>query len=869
MKIRHAFLALILLAQPTASVADEPNFADQLPRIKPMEPDEAIKAFKIADGYRIELAASEPIVSDPIAMHFDEDGRLFVVEMRDYPESQPKDGGCVRLLIDTNDDGVFDKSTIYIDKLAWPTAVFCWDGGIFVAAAPDIIYCKDTNGDGVADYRKVIYTGFGTQNVQGLVNSFRWGLDNRIHGSASSNGGMIRRVASDLLLDRAKPHAADTPDTRHPTPASVNVRGRDFAFDPRTLKFEATSGGAQHGMCFDDFGNKFVCSNSDHLQQVMFELKDVERNPFLAAPGPRLSIAADGPQAEVYRISPVEPWRILRTKLRVAGKVPGPVEGGGRPAGYFTGSTGVTIYRGDALPGLRGMAFIGDVGSNIVHRKMLTGTGLPFNGERIDEKKEFLASSDIWFRPVQFGEGPDGCLYVLDMYREVIEHPASLVPAIKKHLDLTSGQGKGRIWRIVPEGFERRGTPKGSIADTGQLLAVLDHQNAWHRETAARLIYQRQDKDAIPHLRQRVRNGEDAVGIIHALYSLRGLDALDEASVQSAIDSRSLRQVTDRDLVLIHGVKLATQVNAHSPVLRLRLDSLASIPDPRVRYHLAFALGARQDAQKVAPLATILAESVDDRWITLAVLSASLDCSGELLAKSVTSTKVHESKQGRATLEQLAAMTGRLNDPKQVAAAKSAIASIGGSDAELAKTLSTALSNGLARAVKDPSAALPATPEPKPISNEPRREKEYEPFKPALALKGAADKGGKLFLERCAVCHKLDGTGNEVGPNLAAMAARGAEAILLNVIDPNREVNPLFTSYNIRMKDGEIHSGIITGETGTSLELIGPKAEKKTLLRVDIESIQSTGLSLMPEALEQGMDPQAMADLIAYLMKAR
>ena len=130
----------------------------------------------------------------------------------------------------------------------------------------------------------------------------------------------------------------------------LSLGGRDFSFDPRTLDIRAESGGAQHGMSFDDWGRKFVCSNSDHIQLVMFEDRYLARNPSVIAPGARLSIAADGPQAEVFRTSPIEPWRIVRTRLRVTGAATGPVEGGGRAGGYFTGATGTTIYRGDAWP---------------------------------------------------------------------------------------------------------------------------------------------------------------------------------------------------------------------------------------------------------------------------------------------------------------------------------------------------------------------------------------------------------------------------------------------------------------------------------------------------------------------------------------
>ena len=208
---------------------------------------------------------------------------------------------------------------------------------------------------------------------------------------------------------------------------AINVRGRDIAFHPRTFEFALTSGAAQHGMCFDDWGRKFVSSNSNHIQQVMYEDRYIARNPLLSPPSSRVSIAADGPQAEVFRTSPVEPWRIVRTRLRVGGKVPGPIEGGGRAAGYFTGATGATIYRGDAWPSQwKGLAIVGDVGSNLVHRKRLEPDGLKFIARRIDEQSEFVTSSDIWFRPAQFANAPDGSLHVIDVCREVIEHPKSL-----------------------------------------------------------------------------------------------------------------------------------------------------------------------------------------------------------------------------------------------------------------------------------------------------------------------------------------------------------------------------------------------------------------------------------------------------------
>ncbi|MFP6854235.1 MAG: PVC-type heme-binding CxxCH protein, partial [Opitutales bacterium] len=461
---------------------------EQLSRLSATEPADALATFRLKQGFRIELAASESQVVDPVSMAFDANGRLFVVEMIGYSERRDDKAGRIRLLEDTNHDGRFDKATVYAKDLAWPTAVHCFDGGVFIIATPDLLYFKDTDHDGVADQRRVIFTGFGKErsrlNMQGLPNSLRWGLDNRIHGATSSNGAVLTR-----------------PDDKSFSP--VRLSGRDFSFDPIKLDLRPESGGGQHGASFDDHGRRYVSSNSNHLQAITFEAR-YANNPEFAMPNPRVGIAADGSAAPVFRISPDEPWRIVRTRWRIAGKVRGPVEGGGRVSGYFTAATGVTIYRGDAFgDGYLGNAFIADAGSNLVHRKVLrAGEGIIPRGERpADEQDtEFLSSTDNWFRPVQLANGPDGCLYVLDMYREVIEHPWSLPSDIKRHVDLNSGNDRGRIWRIKPEKFVRSPSPRLKEASSEELMDILSSPNAWRRETAARLLFERQDLQVVPAL---------------------------------------------------------------------------------------------------------------------------------------------------------------------------------------------------------------------------------------------------------------------------------------------------------------------------------------------------------------------------------
>src|SRR5207253_8778739 len=227
-----------------------------------------------------------------------------------------------------------------------------------------------------------------------------------------------------------------------------------------------------------------------------------------------VDIATDGPAAEVYRISPEEPWRVIRTKWRVNGLVPGPIEGGGRSAGYFTGATGVTIFRGDAWgKEFVGDAFIGDAGGNLVHRKKIRADGVGLIAERPadEQKREFLSSKDTWFRPVQMANGPDGNLYICDMYREVIEHPWSLPESIKKNLDLNSGNDRGRIYRIVKEGAKYRPPIQMSKLTAAQLVPLLESPNGWTRDTAARLIFERQDLFVVEPLRKLLKESKSAL----------------------------------------------------------------------------------------------------------------------------------------------------------------------------------------------------------------------------------------------------------------------------------------------------------------------------------------------------------------------
>ena len=588
-----AFASVLSAAEPVP----DPK---ELPRIPFTAAEDAGGTFTVKEGFELQLAAAEPLVVDPVAMCFDEYGRLFVVEMIGYSERQHEKLGRVRRLVDTNGDGRFDKSTIFAKGLAWPTAVFCANGGVYVGVTPDLFFFKDTNGDGISDTQKKIFTGFGKArlNVQGIFNSLRWGLDNRIHGATAHNGGDITQPGTD-----GKP---------------VSLRGRDFSFDPRTHHFRAESSTAQHGMSFDDYGRKFVCSNSSHIQAIIYPTRYAGRNPHYALPAQRVNIAADGAAAPVFRLSPDEPWRIVRTRWRVAGQVRGPVEGGGRVSGYFTAATGITIYRGDALgKNFRGNAFIADAGSNLIHRKILNYNGVQPTAARPkdEQKREFIASTDNWFRPVQFANAPDGCLYVADMYRETIEHPWSIPESIKKHLDLNSGNNRGRIWRIAPKGFKppKRKLPGAMTPE--ELVAALASPSGWTRDTAARLINERQDKSIVPTLEKLLATPLEPTRRIHALWALRGLGALESHHVLRVLKNGEPQ-------ARVHGLILANDFLKNKKVSAAVLAQ-SNHPSAAVRFQFALAASQLPDNdEKTLALAFALGRAKGDRWNEAAVMNA-------------------------------------------------------------------------------------------------------------------------------------------------------------------------------------------------------------------------------------------------------
>lgn len=982
-------IALLLLcgAAAHAPFAAEPTpIPQRLESIPPLEPEQAMETFELVDGYRIELVAAEPLVSDPIAFCFDGQGRLIVVEMRGYSERPDALAGRIRRLTDTDGDGRMDEAETLLENLSWPTAVACWRDGVVVAVAPDILYAP-----GDAAPRRW-FTGFGRGNVQGLVNSLRWGLDNRLHGATSSSGAEL---------------------TGPTLPEPLQLGRRDFAIAPLTETIHPVNGGGQHGLCFDPWGDKFVCSNSDHLQQVLLVGDNPQRASRLSDVPPfRRSIAADGPQADVYRTSPVEPWRILRTHLRVTGQATGPVEGGGRAAGYFTGATGIYVYDGDQwpMPGdwsqQDALALVCDVGSNLVHRKRLRPDGLWRTGHRIDQQTEFLRSSDIWFRPVQLGTGPDGALYIADMYREVIEHPKSLPPPIKSQLDLNSGNDRGRIWRVVAtDRPHREKTDDLGAMASADLVSAIDSANAWHRRTAARLLLERQDATAIAPLRAAVRGGRHAEGRLQALASLSGLPGGVDAETlghaladphprvrqhaiqiaaqprtgggpaaddprrwetlaadtslhvrfQLALESAALVPDTDRRAALLASIAAQDPADpwirwavegslgdAAAPFLiRLRSQDAALKPADRdawLRAAVCQLLYTVADGQGVAALVELLEQSrswpADEARALQSAVASQLQglnpqgpaaplaqwirtrLLGDIVGRPAGSAPAADAPPYDAQALRLVRWSSpaealqlldRLLSPHQPPQVQTlALQNLVAGDAasvshvmerlpQLTPALRSAAIEGLAGyrngLAAIAQAVINGSLSPLELSEDLQRQlREYPDSETKKALLGrlqpaaappSSEKaaaytaaieqpgdvaaGRALFQRLCASCHRLGDLGTQVGPDLRSLVDKPPSQILMAVLDPNAEVDPRYRVVTVVTVDGRIVTGVLESESADSLRIVSGQGEPVVVPREDVDSLQTSNRSLMPDALAQEITPAQMRDLITFL----
>jgi putative membrane-bound dehydrogenase-like protein len=541
----------------------------------------------------ISLFAREPDVVDPVGLCFDADGRMFVVEMRDYPYGfgpERKPGGTIRLLEDTDGDGKADRSTLFADSLSFPTSITPWNGGVLVTAPPEIIFLKDTNGDGKADVREVILKGFTLGVTDSNLNGLRWGLDNRVHGNNGGNGGNVV-------------------STRKPGPP-VEIRNLDFSFDPATGDFTPTGQSSLgFGLVFDDWGRSFATYNINHIQQRMIPERYLRRFAGLPPAETTVNISDHGDMARIYPVS-------------VAETRPNHPE----QSGHFSSAGGMGFIGWNGYPGdLPGSILVCDVVGNLVHRDVLKEDGPAFVASRApgEQTREFLASRDNAFRPVGIELGPDGALYLIDMQRDVIEHPDYIPKKLLDKQNIRAGDDRGRIYRLTPKGGLSAKRPLLNRATTENLVAELSHPNQWRRFTAQRLLVERREKRAVPFLQKMAVESKDPLVRLHGFWILQGLAALNEELI--------LRGLSDPDPGIRENSLLLAEPFLHaSKNLSNKIPLLADDSSARVRFQVACTVGQLDDSQVAVTLRRILLRDFGYRWTRLAALSSVRTNAGDL-----------------------------------------------------------------------------------------------------------------------------------------------------------------------------------------------------------------------------------------------
>lgn len=937
-----------------------------LPRKLPLSAEESAAMWEIDGDYDIQLVASEPLTCDPVDVVWDAQGRMFVAEMGDYP--LPVDDGPflsrIRLLTDTDGDGVMDEAKTWADELDHVQGLMPMNGGLLATTRTEILFLEDTDGDDVADVCKPLFHSNEPRHNQLQVSSPRYGLDNHIY---LSNG-----------LDGKEIYPNDQPD------ATVTFTKLNLRYDPRTSKLETSTGVGQYGGTLDDFNRHFFCSNRNPAMFAVMPLSAVERNPLAGVTVGHEDIQPPG--------APVHPIALSHTTSAAH-------------AGTHTAACGLGLYRGDLMPEMTGDLFVCDPTAQLVTRNELIPNGASFTAERVGEKKDFLASADEWSRPVQVRNGPDGALYVCDMYRRFIDHARFFPEDFAASHYMRAGLDQGRIWRVVPKGksAEKIEPLPESRAD---LVKFLEDKNGWQRTEAQRLIVENQDKSVTGALESLLMNAPSPEAEAHALWTLEGLDALTPDHVATALGSES-------GGVVENGLFAALTIDRPDSMTET-IGNLVDHDSGRVRF-LSLSLFPEID-QTSDRLAALISESPNDLWLRKAIMSSHGDQSTDILVallgeNGLKSSEPSQASEALSDFARIVAAQATLDDLKRVidqlggeadwwqfavidglsdgirrselkqkslaALISAAPPELGDGTQRLSSLLESATAIALDRSKPNSArkAALPLvaqrpweekievveklielTEDPEiqaaaiqSISRD-NREQVAEfffdrwdtlaptPLREALALitgntrsglalmkkmkageisptlmppmtrwsygrstneeikalamelfgqtdtdraaviaeyrkslvehEGDAANGELVFQKAaCMTCHKVGEVGIDVGPTLDDVKIKPAEALLTDILDPNRAVEERWVSVVVETKDGRSLSGLVHGDDASAITLRLPGGITETIPRTEVKNVSPTGMSLMPVGLEAAITKSEMADLLAFLKK--
>jgi putative heme-binding domain-containing protein len=764
------------------------------------------------------------------------------------------------------------------------------------------------------------------------------------------------------------------------TGKEMEISGRDVRIRPDTGEMDTVAGQTQSGRNRDDWGNWFGGNNSNPGWHYVLDAEMLRRNPHMPARSPRHVMTSPPGAAPVFPLS--------RTLTRFNDF---------NRADRFTSACSHSIYRDDGWPTMRGDFFVCEPVHNLVHRHKLTTDGVTFVGARApaEADRELLASTDNWFRPVMVRTGPDGAIWIADMYRLVIEHPEWIPQTWQERLNLRDGEHAGRIYRIVPPanaGQPARAIPKLGDSSPSQLVRYLEHSNGWVRDMAHQRLLWLGDMQIADEVRTLLRQTEHPWAKVHGLSVLLGLESLNTNDLTEQFNSTDPR-------VRAHAIRLGRSIETDPKLVTAIQRLVDREDDARVQLQVAYALGQFGDGQSAERLAVLASKSGGDVWLQAAITSSLraktlAAFSGELQKRQGADTPITL----RATILRMSTATGNWNvaaswlnlQPKDAAAQRILLQNLTqifqSSRGKIPEDSTKTLAPGLATAreiAQDSEAAsdlrqaalevLGYVPSDKAMDYElaqvllapteapgvqiaglqlllrasrtagsklvfdqwrsltPRvrdafaslvlndqkltsllvdriedgtvrrtelgaraqqllrqsadpsirdrvakmwaegstRKEIMSQYASVHKMLGDREKGRALFGKHCATCHKLQGVGHDVAPNLAALTDRSSMALLTAVLDPNRAVEDKYVDYVVTTQDGLTHRGMLGLETDTHVVLIGADGKSTEVPRADLDELISSGKSLMPEGMERQINVAQMADLVSYLQKTR
>lgn len=501
------------------------------------------KEFEIEEGFESQLIAKEPLIKDPVDMEFDSKGDAYVLEMPGYPMEDAQ--SRIVKLRDTDEDGIYDESKLFAEHLQMATSILSYKAGFLVAAPPYLLYVKDENQDGISESRDTLMGGFSTGNLQHNYNGLTFGLDGWIYAANGGNSGI--------------------PFWWNDTTSRVPLRGNDIRFNIEQRKLERigrSSGG--FGLAIDEYGRVFETHNTDHISQLVFSEKYIGTNKLTIRNA--LKNISDHDEGELARIYPIGEQE---------SRVNHPEQ-----SGYFSGACGITYCSGDNYgPSFKNTVWVCDVVLNLIHIDRPVKKGSYFSAKRLFERKDFLASTDRAFRPVNMIQGPDGNMYVLDMHRKVIEHPEWIPDEMEKDMDLNHGKDQGRIYRISKSniGFKKWATPHTTV----EWIESLQNDNQWSRMNAHRQLMQTElSQEDIVLLKKQAES--KSLARLHAAWILNEQKAITNAEI--------LKLLNDLDPgIRENALRIAENYLDQTEIVEAILEKVLD-GDQRVRMQAALSL---------------------------------------------------------------------------------------------------------------------------------------------------------------------------------------------------------------------------------------------------------------------------------------